>query len=103
MLSDHESVKEEAKDAKRAGSKPTSERDTHLFLYDGGGDFCGARKGASMTMCMSRGCQTKSHMKLLKEGKGLLPSQPTYLVVVPGSEGDNLLCYEAPMITARVD
>ena len=55
-----------------------------------------------MTMCMSRGCRTKSHIKLLNEGKGLLPSQATYLVVVPGLLGDNLLCYESPMITAHV-
>ena len=54
VLADHESVQEEARDVKMAEAKPTSEQDTHLFLYKGGGDFCGARKGASMTMCMIR-------------------------------------------------
>ena len=55
-----------------------------------------------MTMCMRRGCRTKSHLKLIKDGKGLLPSQAAYLVVVPRLLGDKLLCYENPMISAWV-
>ena len=42
------------------------------------------------------------HLKQIKEGNHLLPSQEISLVVVLGTLGDNMCWYEAPMVSAQV-